>query len=137
MFFDDSSMDQEGANYLSQEAGFGVPIILSAENLEDAFSDPAENTESKGLMNESEDVGESLHNDLNENETVFEVSSNHDMVPMENGLENVIENHEEQTEEEDSNVSQTQNLKVNKMLENLNFSLKKNTSMDIEDARWK
>ncbi|XP_043283822.1 zinc finger protein 341-like isoform X2 [Venturia canescens] len=105
------SMDQEGANYLTQDSGFGVPIILSTENLEDAFSDPAENTETDSLMNENKEPGPTLHSDLNQNETVFEVSSNHDMVPIENGLENVIENHDEQTEEEDSNVGQMQNLK--------------------------
>lgn len=104
-------MAQEGASYLTQDSGFGVPIILSAENLDEAFPDPSESGDVEPLIDESDEAGQGLSRDIAQEEDVFDVSSNHDIVSMDNGLDGVIENIEDQ-EEEDSNVGQTQNLKV-------------------------
>ena len=104
-------MDQEGASFLTQDSGFGVPIILSAENLEEAFQDPAESAESDALIDGTDETHQGLHSDIVQDEGVFDVSSNHDIVPMDSGLESVIENIDDQ-EDEDGSVGHTQNLKV-------------------------
>ncbi|XP_034947032.1 zinc finger protein 341-like [Chelonus insularis] len=103
------SMDQESANYLSAETNFGVPMILSSENL-DSFAPPSNISDNNNLLkddaqepcNQSIDPSESLL----DNTTFNKISSSDDNLSPERNITKVLE---EQVD--DNATSITPNLK--------------------------
>lgn len=92
-------MDQEGASYLTSDSGFNVPIILSSEGLGSFSGSEINETGSNHLSEEADDMRH-LHN---------EISQEDDLKPSLNLESSEIE---DSPVVEESEASQTQNLKV-------------------------
>ncbi|KAK0082980.1 hypothetical protein PV325_009562 [Microctonus aethiopoides] len=105
------NMDQESANFLTTDTNFDVPIILSSDNLEN-FTTPSTITDDNLLKNDNDDdVHQTLTNETSSKDTSFDVvvSPSHEIIPMDNSLDNPVDTYDEQDVE--LSTSPQQNLK--------------------------